>query len=49
MFRLGVMNKKIKADQPWHSAFFKVDEEAIFYGTSLLTASTLDYLESTRK
>ena len=49
MFRLGVMNKKIKSDQPWHSAFFKVDEEAIFYGTSLLTASTLDYLESTRK
>lgn len=49
MFRLGVMNKKIKADQPWHSAFFKVDEEAIFYGTSLLTASTLDFLESKRK
>lgn len=49
MFRLGVMNKKIKADQPWHSAFFKVDEEAIFYGTSLLTASTLEYLEGKRE
>ncbi|PWB68072.1 hydrolase [candidate division GN15 bacterium] len=46
MFRLGIMNKKIKADRPWHSTFFKVDEEAIFYGTALLTAATLDYMEN---
>jgi len=44
MFRLGVMNKKIKADQPWHSPEFKVDEDAVFYGTALMAASVLDYL-----
>ncbi len=49
MFRLGIMNKKIKADQPWHSAYFKVDEEAIYYGTALLTAATLDYLEMSKR
>jgi len=46
MFRLGVMNRKIKADQPWHSAHFKVDEEAIYFGTALLTAAALDFLEN---
>ena len=45
MFRLGIMNKAIKADQPWHSPKFIVDEDAIFYGTSLLAASVLDYLQ----
>lgn len=44
MFRLGVRNKKIKADKPWHSPEFKVDEEAIYYGTALMVASALDYL-----
>lgn len=43
--RLGVMNKRIGADQPWHSPRFIVDEEAMYYGTALLVASTLDYME----
>lgn len=46
MFRLGIRNSKIKADQPWHSPYFKVDEAAIKYGTALLVASALDYLYS---
>ena len=44
MFRLGVGNKKIGADKPWHSPKFIVDEEAIFYATALLAGSTLSYL-----
>ena len=34
MFRLGVMNKKIKADQPWHSPEFIADEAALPVGTA---------------
>jgi amidohydrolase len=45
MFRLGTMNKKIKADQPWHSAHFIADENALPIGTALLTAAVIDYLE----
>jgi amidohydrolase len=48
MFRLGIMNKKIKADKPWHSPEFIADEEALYYGTSLLAACAVDVL-STRK
>jgi amidohydrolase len=44
MFRLGVMNKKLKADKPWHSPEFIADEEAMFYGTSLLAACALNAL-----
>ncbi len=47
--RVGVMNKKIKADQPWHSPKFVVDEESIYYGTALLVASTLEYLNGSGK
>lgn len=47
--RLGVMNKKIGADQPWHSPRFIIDEEAMYYGTALLVASTLDYMNRNRK
>ncbi|MBD3257838.1 amidohydrolase, partial [candidate division GN15 bacterium] len=36
MFRLGIRNPKIKANQPWHSPHFMVDEEAIYHGTALL-------------
>ncbi len=41
--RLGVMNKKTGADQPWHSPRFIIDEEAMYFGTALLVAATLDY------
>jgi len=47
--RLGVMNKQIGADQPWHSPRFIVDEEAMYYGTALLVAATLDYMERRAK
>ncbi len=36
MMRLGVMNKKIGADKPWHSSEFKIDEKAIPIGAALL-------------
>ncbi len=45
MFRLGTMNKKIRADQPWHSARFIADENALPIGTALLTAAVIDFLE----
>jgi len=44
MFRLGVMNKKIKADKPWHSSLFIADEQAMIYGTALLATATIDLL-----
>ncbi len=44
MFRLGVMNKKIKADKPWHSPEFIVDEDALHFGSSVITASVIDAL-----
>ncbi len=44
MFRLGIMNKKIKANEPWHSDRFKADEQALTYGAALLTACVLDAL-----
>lgn len=44
MFRLGVMNKRLGADQAWHSPLFAVDERAIYYGTALLAAAVADYL-----
>ncbi|MEW5795059.1 MAG: M20 family metallopeptidase [Candidatus Zixiibacteriota bacterium] len=46
MFRLGIRNSKIGADQPWHSSKFIADEDAIFYGTSLLAAATMKYAET---
>ena len=49
MFRLGIRNTAIKADKPWHSPEFIVDEEAIYYGTSLLVSATLDYLQSAHR
>lgn len=36
MMRLGVMNRKIGADKPWHSSEFKIDEKAIPIGAALL-------------
>lgn len=44
MFRLGAMNKKIKADKPWHSPYFCVDEKAIYYGTAALVSSAIKAL-----
>jgi amidohydrolase len=36
MIRLGVGNKKIGADKPWHHPAFKVDEAAIPFGAAVL-------------
>jgi amidohydrolase len=44
MFQLGVQNKKIGADKPWHHPEFKIDEKAIPLGAAVLAASTLEYL-----
>jgi len=44
MFRLGVMNKKLNADQPWHSPRFVVDDQAMVYATAVLTAAVLTCL-----
>jgi amidohydrolase len=46
MFRLGVGNKKLKADQPWHSSRFMVDERALTVGTALLVASVVNVLKN---
>lgn len=43
MFRLGIKNKKLGAVYPWHHPNFMADEESIFYGTSLLVKSVLEY------
>lgn len=45
MFRLGIRNPGIKADKPWHSPEFMVDETAIYYGTSLLAAAAVRFLQ----
>jgi amidohydrolase len=44
MFRLGVRNRKIGADKPWHAADFIADEAALLPGTALLTAAAIDVL-----
>jgi metal-dependent amidase/aminoacylase/carboxypeptidase family protein len=43
MLRLGVRNRAIGADQPWHSSKFKADENALWYGAALLAASVVKY------
>ncbi len=49
MCRLGVMNRKIGADRPWHSPQFIADEAALPYGSALLAASVFTYTNSRRK
>jgi amidohydrolase len=39
MFRLGVANKKIGADKPWHHPAFKIDEAAIPTGYITIAAA----------
>jgi hypothetical protein len=36
------------ADQPWHSPKFMVDEQALFYGTSLLSMAAISYVKGDR-
>lgn len=44
MFRLGVGNKKIGADKPWHHPAFMVDEDAIPVGVATMTATIVNML-----
>jgi amidohydrolase len=44
MFRLGTMNAGMGANKPWHSPYFKIDEDAMLYGTAVMAASALDVL-----
>lgn len=44
MLRLGVGNKKIGADKPWHHPAFMVDEDAIPVGVATMTATIIDML-----
>lgn len=44
MFRLGVRNKKIGADKPWHNSAFKVDENAIRVGYTTMAATAANML-----
>ncbi len=44
MFRLGVGNKKIGADKPWHHPAFIVDEAAIPIGVATMTATIVNML-----
>jgi amidohydrolase len=46
MIRLGVGNKRIGADKPWHHPAFMVDEMAIPFGAALLTFAVMVALES---
>jgi len=43
MLRLGIMNRRERAREPWHSSRFVADERALYYGTALLTGSVLAY------
>ena len=45
MIRLGVGNKKLGADKPWHHPQFKVDEMAIPFGAALLAYAVWKALE----
>lgn len=45
MFLLGIRNKKIGADKPWHHPEFKIDESAIPVGASVLAAAAMEYFE----
>jgi amidohydrolase len=49
MLRLGIRNRKIGADQPWHSSKFIADENALWYGAALMAAATIKYTEESSK
>lgn len=46
MFQLGIQNKKIGADKPWHHPEFKLDEKAIPMGAATLAAAVLEYFKN---
>lgn len=42
---LGVGNKEMGIDKPWHNPQFMVDERGLLFGTALLAQLALDYLK----
>jgi amidohydrolase len=48
MFRLGVGNKKIGADKPWHHPAFIIDEKAIPIGITTMAATVVSLLRNWR-
>jgi len=45
MFLLGIRNKSIGADKPWHHPEFKIDEKVIPLGASVLAGAVIEYFE----
>ncbi|XP_048322138.2 IAA-amino acid hydrolase ILR1 [Ziziphus jujuba] len=46
IFVLGVKNESVKSDQPLHSPYFFIDEEALPIGAALDAAVAISYLEN---
>jgi amidohydrolase len=46
MFRLGIMNREIGANKPWHHPQFKIDENAIPFAAALLAYGVVLAMES---
>jgi len=46
MFRLGVGNKKIGADKPWHHPAYMIDENAITVGVATMAAAATNLLHN---
>lgn len=46
MFGLGTRNYSLKSDQPLHSPYFVIDEEAFPIGAALHAAVAISYLDS---
>ena len=49
MFLLGIRNKKVGADKPWHHPQVKIDETAIPFAASILAGAVWEYLEVMEK
>lgn len=46
MFAIGIKNESLKSDQPLHSPYFVIDEEALPIGVAFHAAVALSYLDS---
>ncbi len=45
MMLLGIRNKSIGADKPWHHPEFKIDESVIPLGASVLAGAVMEYFD----
>lgn len=46
MFAIGIMNDTVKSDQPLHSPYFVIDEEAFPIGAALHAAVAITFFDS---